>query len=348
MLSRLLSCANFLLHFRERVNEESYYPKSPHKMKVQIFFDILIHTIKYGEGLKYYFAYGLDVKGKRPSDYLAYTSFRNKRDELNDCKPYSYICLLRDKQLFGIIAKEYRIKVSADLASFYDGKIDDWGGHFNTYSSLFFKPSDLSCGIGSFKLDCFDNKYYMNGVETPEKDIDYFIHSLKGRFIIQPYINQHKEVNEIYSGSINTVRVWSVNPKHSSNINDIVIVGALLRIGARESIVDNWAQGGLVVGIDENGTLMKYGYYKPGHGTKTERHPDTSIKFEGIKLPYYKELIKAVKLFHSKLNAIHSVGWDVAITEDGPLFVEGNDDYELGFFQTCFGGMKKQVKPLFR
>lgn len=199
MIRRLLSCANFLLHFHERINEQSYYPECPHKSKAHIFFEILFHTILYGEGLRYYFAYGLDVKGRRLTDYFAYTIFRKKRDELNDCKPYSYICILRDKKLFGIIAKEYKIKVSADLASFYDGKIDDWGRHFNTYSSLFIKPANLSCGLGSFKLDCFNNKYYLNGVVTSEKDINNYIHSLKGCFIIQPYIKQHKVINNIYS-----------------------------------------------------------------------------------------------------------------------------------------------------
>lgn len=156
------------------------------------------------------------------------------------------------------------------------------------------------------------------------------------------------DTSDIYSKSINTIRVWSVNPNHSSNINDVVIVGALLRVGARDSIIDNWAQGGLVVGVDKNGTLMKYGYYKPGYGTKTEIHPDTLIKFEGIEIPYYRDIINTVKQFHSKLYSIHSVGWDVAITEEGPLFIEGNDDYELGFFQTCFGGMKNQMKTFFR
>ena len=32
--------------------------------------------------------------------------------------------------------------------------------------------------------------------------------------------------------------------------------------------------------------------------------------------------------FHSMLKDIHSIGWDIAIGENGPIFIEGNDNWE--------------------
>jgi hypothetical protein len=28
------------------------------------------------------------------------------------------------------------------------------------------------------------------------------------------------------------------------------------------------------------------------------------------------------------LYGIHSIGWDIAITDNGPIFIEGNDDWD--------------------
>ncbi len=43
---------------------------------------------------------------------------------------------------------------------------------------------------------------------------------------------------------------------------------------------------------------------------------------------------------HWKLKDIGTIGWDIAITEEGPIVIEGNDDYNGGVFQACTGGMK--------
>ena len=40
------------------------------------------------------------------------------------------------------------------------------------------------------------------------------------------------------------------------------------------------------------------------------------------------------------LDSIYSVGWDIAITENGPLFIEGNDNWELQAIQRTHGGLK--------
>ncbi len=51
----------------------------------------------------------------------------------------------------------------------------------------------------------------------------------------------------------------------------------------------------------------------------------TGIKFEGFKLPYTEEIKALVKKAALVLPDFRYVGWDVCITPDGPLIVEGND-----------------------
>lgn len=110
--------------------------------------------------------------------------------------------------------------------------------------------------------------------------------------------------------------------------------------------VDNWAAGGLAIGIQNNGYLKKYGFYKPGYGTKTEKHPDSKIEFEKYKVPMLNEAyelsIKAHKFFYN----VGAIGWDIAITEDGPVFVEGNDNFEITLMQACDKPLKEDLNRL--
>lgn len=99
----------------------------------------------------------------------------------------------------------------------------------------------------------------------------------------------------------------------------------------------------MAIGIDvDNGCLMKYGFYKPGFGGKTDCHPITHVKFEGYKIPYLDEAIQQAKFFHSFFKDIHSIGWDIAILENEVCFIEGNDNWEISLHQGCTHGLKKE------
>ena len=346
---RLFYCIKFLLSARKTINAQTYFPEKKKKNKKRIFYEHLIHSLAYGENYRYYFVYGMDVIGHRDKDYMDYNSFMKLRDRLNLTTPYSYVCLLRDKRLFGIVASAYGLRTASNLAMIQDGKPTmPLETILDNYHHLFCKPVDSYCGIGVFEIVYKNNEYYIDSKKCTYENLLHYINGLEGDFIIQPYIEQHGEISAIYDKSINTVRIVTVNPKKSSNPEDVLIMAKLLRLGVNGMNVDNWARGGIVVGINDDGTLMKYGFYKPGHGTKTENHPDSGVVFEGRGIPMYKELVNQVKLFHSKLNGIHSIGWDVAITNEGPLFIEGNDDYELGFLQTCFGGMRNRFEKYYK
>lgn len=106
--------------------------------------------------------------------------------------------------------------------------------------------------------------------------------------------------------------------------------------------------GGLAIGIDvDKEALREYGFYKPSYGTKTSTHPDTGIKFKDYKIPYIKESIVLAKKFHSYFPDIHSIGWDIAITENGPCIIEGNDNWEISLQQIGSHGLQHEFKEYF-
>jgi glutathione synthase/RimK-type ligase-like ATP-grasp enzyme len=53
-------------------------------------------------------------------------------------------------------------------------------------------------------------------------------------------------------------------------------------------------------------------------------HPKTNVKIEGFQIPFFKEVKEMVKEAALESDKILVVGWDVAITDEGPLIIEGN------------------------
>ena len=140
---------------------------------------------------------------------------------------------------------------------------------------------------------------------------------LDNRLFIEEVIVQHPEMAELCPASVNTIRVMTAAAGGES-----VILYAGLRVGAGAD-VDNFHAGGMGVHVNtETGALEGRAVNKSGE--EFERHPVTGVEFDGRVLPMWDE-VRRVCLEAALVNPhIHVVGWDVAITPDGPVFVEGN------------------------
>ena len=66
---------------------------------------------------------------------------------------------------------------------------------------------------------------------------------------------------------------------------------------------------------------MVYNYYF----NVFEKHPDTGITFIGYQIPMLPEAIALAKKAAMVIPQMRHVGWDIAITPDGPVIVEGNE-----------------------
>ena len=131
--------------------------------------------------------------------------------------------------------------------------------------------------------------------------------------------------------------------------NRIKVYPSILRIGANGSFVDNTSQGGIAVGFNlETGQLNEYGFHKPQFGRRVKTHPNSGIKFSEFTIPFIKEAEEQAIYFHSMLTGLQSVGWDIAIGPDGPIFIEGNDNWEINGPQVGNHGMAAEIKEAFK
>ena len=317
---------------------KSYFPELKSKSIEERFEDCVEQIKEYGWPDFNYMVYGMDVKTSDESHkYVNGMEFVYRRNYLNfERNNFNSCCLLRNKLYFGIFAKSIGIKTPKDLALIENGKILNISEKFKEISNMeflalsddmFCKSLDGENGVGVFHLQVQGGQFLVNGASS---DIDSFIESLgDASYIVQEKIYQHEEVNRLYPTSINTIRVCTVRNLQSDKIG---AWPSIFRVGAGGSHIDNGSQGGIMLDVNlETGMLNKYGYRfaKFGGGTRFTHHPDTNIEFATYQVPFIKEAIEQCIYFHSMLKDIHSIGWDVVITPEGPAFIEGNDDWEI-------------------
>ena len=310
------------------MRSESYFPNDPRKDRKSIILDNLIWLERFGEVNQFYFAYGLDRKnGPSSESFLPYNKFRAIRDKQNREHPDARenIASLQDKRLFEAFASSNGLKTTRTIATI--SRPEQADQLLRCDLDAFCKPVDGIKGKGAFRLRVQDGSVFINGrEENPATAVG----ALSGRYILQDVISQHPSLSAIHPSSINTVRVVT-----AMNRGEVEVLIACLRVGAAGRSVDNWASGGLIIAIDQNaGVLRGPGFFKPGKGLTADTHPDTGITFDGYQLPYLRDAIEIAVSAHRHARGLHSVGWDLAITPDGPLLVEGNDNWDGAIPQT--------------
>lgn len=342
-------------HIRDIINKPSYYPEMQRKSKKEMWMDNFLWLVKYRELNRFYTSYGLDVVGLRnSSDFMDYRSFvalrnaGNQGEKLTISGRYNYIVQLRDKYIFAAylastIGEKYVVPTYALIT---DGKAflnreNRWTNISELLtdgSSMVYKVLDGECADGVMLVNVSGNHVEADG-STYTKD--EFVNSVSGKkIIVQNVVSQHDTLQNFKTKSVNTLRIVTIRGK-SGAIN---VFAAFLRLSASpDSFVDNRAKGGLGIGIDlETGKLMKYGFPHDSFGVKLEVHPLSGIRFDGFQLPYWDETVELVRNAHKQFYELESIGWDVVITNDGPVLLEGNDDWELGGPQDTYGGLKKR------
>jgi hypothetical protein len=145
-------------------------------------------------------------------------------------------------------------------------------------------------------------------------------------FLLCQFIKQCDFCSNIYPRTTNTLRVICMRDCDG----DPFIARAVLRLGSQNSNgVDNFGQGGLAVDVNlESGKLgvaVEHYTSTPRAPRSHLRHPDTGTQISGNLLPDWNVTKKAALALMQQLPFINYVGWDIILTDAGPVFLEGNN-----------------------
>ncbi|WP_278182570.1 sugar-transfer associated ATP-grasp domain-containing protein [Vibrio misgurnus] len=194
--------------------------------------------------------------------------------------------------------------------------------------------SQQGAGVYVVNVTCGENKKFeISGVLYNSMElIDKIFMNSKCVYLIEEKIKQHPFNMKLHPHSVNTVRIDTLLTKNG----EIIINSAYLRIGRNGRNVDNWSGklGGIGVNINIiNGELSECGVDYSRNVYLS--HPDTHIDFFGLTIPYWNDIVDLVKKAALELPKLRSLGWDVALTENGPILLEVNRDYDILAQQTC-------------
>ena len=273
--------------------------------KLHTFLDMLWCAGRYGAGYYDYTMFGFyDMTGKQRDTYL--TRVRNKK-----------VCELMNQPGYGDLFDD-KLQFNPLFARFLHRKVldaskasaDELAEFIKDQSYIFAKPNRGTCGNGIEKLAVAD-------FASPAALLDYV--KSKNLLVLEQVLEQHPDMAKLHPQSVNTMRIVTDRVGDSVHIAYIV-----LKVGRGDGFCDNSGQGGVILRVDpESGKIISDA--TDDYFNLYDRHPDTGIVFKGYQLPTHREAIALAKEAALVVPQITHVGWDVAITPDGPALIEGND-----------------------
>ncbi|WP_242919235.1 sugar-transfer associated ATP-grasp domain-containing protein [Pontibacter liquoris] len=281
------------------------------KSKSALVADMLTSSLKYNISLLEYFQFRFYKLTNAERSTYAGTGFMYEYHL--SMNPKSSRNVLEDKLQF---LKHYKQFVKHKFASVHDIENNpDLAVSLlsNSSGKLVLKSSSGQCG---------------DGIEVRiSKDFDAvsLISRLKstGNDLVEEFVVQHDALNGLSPSGLNTIRVFTQLTKD----NKVEILGARLRMTVNSS-VDNLAAGNIAAPINlETGIIDGAAIYSDITKREETVHPVTQVKIVGFQIPFWNETIKMVEQAALKNTENRSIGWDVAITNNGPELIEGNHNW---------------------
>ncbi len=282
----------------EVLNREA---KLNHRSKLKIKFDYAKRVFDSKLGYVDY------MKGNyanlNPEDRGKMLTGENYRKLLAYLNPIEYRIVMDDKIICNRIFKDYIKRNYIDLRV---TNIDDFEKFLNNKKYVFAKLVDGFGGQGVKRIKVSEikdiNKLYKKLIKNRQ-------------YLIEDEIIQHDYLNKINKFAVNNIRIVTILKD-----NNVHILERILRIndGKTDTISSHDIQGRL----DDEGNLISN--MVDDDLNVFLKHPVTNYEFKSIKIPFMKETINLCKKAALLVPNIRFIGFDIAITRNGPEIIEVN------------------------
>jgi len=239
---------------------------------------------------------------------------------------------LNDKQRFAHFCSKHGIRCVETLMQL-DGKHPD---RQLPECNIFVKPIAGRGGRGAERWDRIKPSTFRcpSGEQlTSERLLDALVdRSRRQPLIVQPRLRPHPGLRALTDGALPTLRVLTCLDADRRP----VVIAATMRTAIGENrTVDNLHAGGIAALVDlETGTLSRASNLgSDAHLGWLSSHPDNGATIEGLVVPCWGQVKRAAVAAHQEFNDRVVIGWDIAVLDDGPIFVEGNGNPDLDILQ---------------
>jgi hypothetical protein len=185
---------------------------------------------------------------------------------------------------------------------------------------IVFKPISGMGGHSVLVLNRRDKGFFMGSEEyTPEKIWNNMTSQMNKGFLVEEKVSNNDQLDALFPHSLNCFRVCTL--KLQNQPCKILTWG--LKLGRGKNVVDNIGAGGIFVLLDEKGRTLSA--HPKGYEQFFTHHPDTGAPLVGIQMEG-GEAVRALALEASrKFGFMGTIGWDIGLTKQGPVIIEGNN-----------------------
>lgn len=277
--------------------------------------------------------------------------------------------VLDDKLKFAAACDKLGLPYLKTVACFEDGKLiehetpdrpDDL-----PREDLFVKSTNLLCGRSAqrWKYDAAADVYESEGQRLTAAELVALIRRMSQRgaavplwkrlrsripklgyeveravqeprpYIVQRRIQNHPSIERFSNGALCTIRVVTTRAPGG----EPQFIMAAFRMPCGAGVVDNFAAGGIASPIEPETGRLGPAVGKDPRRPTLESHPDSGQRIEGELLPFWNESRELCMRAHGMFREIATVGWDVALTPDGPKLVEANPIWCVELVQMAHG-----------
>jgi glutathione synthase/RimK-type ligase-like ATP-grasp enzyme len=202
-----------------------------------------------------------------------------------------------------------------------------------------------NAGIGSFGAFIItgidDTNVFLD--QSEPLTFDNLFEELIGErtYLLQSFIKNHTIISA-FSQYLATIR--AVNFVKSDSVFTPFYI---LKIPSSTNIADNyWREGNIIADVDPESGVIRRAIR--GRGINTEElvsHPETGDKLVGLTLPYWNELINVNHTCARLFAPVRYNTLDIALTQDGPVFIEVNTggSFELPQLASGSGFLTEEI-----
>lgn len=312
------------------------YPK---RNRLRVMWDYCRLYRKKGLEVAEYYEFEME---RQPDDFRkSFLGINEQRYYLDYLNSKKYYILARNKYL-SHRALEHAGVHKARLFCYYDPEgnytgSDDMAGDFSSVFAILSRKDVHSCVIKTTESSHGDNVFVVRSIEYGSDDavVTMFDGEVKRLseivgekpLVFEEVVHQTDQMAALNASSVNTVRfMTALYPDGEARL-----LAAFIKIGREGRCVDNAGSGGNVDAcVDVETGELKYAIQFNGWRkySEIERHPDSGCQINGMVIQNWGMIKDRVLDFQRAFPFIKAAGWDIAITDDGPVVIEVNDFWD--------------------
>ncbi len=244
-----------------------------------------------------------------------------------------------DKREFCRECKRLGLPTIPILANFEQGRINwrDDGDKKLPKVDLFAKPAlgTRGQGVKRWIYEKERDRYSSENGDLlmQEQIIEHLLESSRKQpYILQENLRNHPNISGLSLGGLCNVRVLTACPPDGRP----EYIGSQLNMPLGKSLASNIQGRSIAAPVRKSDGALGRAIATGLDADRLHQHPDTGNKIVGVRVPHWNEIIQLCLQAHGAFPVFTSVGWDVAITEKGPVIVEGNPVWGVDNMQRIY------------